>query len=259
METVAAAGARRPPRHRHSLGIRLSVSERQPSAASHGLFVTGTDTGVGKTLVASALLRAFALSGLRAVGMKPVATGCLVDAPARANEDVAALIAASNVSVPVGLLNPYCFEPPIAPHIAARRAGTTISLARIQECFRSLSAVADRVVVEGAGGLLVPLTMDEDWADLVSYLELSVVLVVAMRLGCLNHALLTAEAIRGRGLPFAGWVANCIDPNMPCFEDNLDTLRRKLPAPLIAVMPYAPDDARACAAMNPDLLAARNP
>jgi dethiobiotin synthetase len=232
---------------------------RQPPVVSPGLFVTGTDTGVGKTLVASALLRAFALSGLRAVGMKPVATGCLVDAPDRANEDVAALIAASNVSVPVGLLNPYCFEPAIAPHIAARRAGTTISLAKIHQCYRSLYGMADRVVVEGAGGLLVPLTTDEDWGDLVRYLDLSVVLVVGMRLGCLNHALLTAEVIHGRGLPFAGWVANRIDPAMHCFEDNLDTLRRKLPAPLIAVMPYAPDDAGACAAMNPELLTARNP
>jgi dethiobiotin synthetase len=235
------------------------LTSLQPSVVSHGLFVTGTDTGVGKTLIASALLRAFALSGLRTVGMKPVATGCLVNAPDRGNEDVAALIAASNVSVPVGLLNPYCFEPAIAPHIAARQAGTTISLAKIHECYRSLSAVADRVVVEGAGGLLVPLTTDQDWGDLVRYLELSVVLVVGMRLGCLNHALLTAEVIRSRGLPFAGWVANRIDSTMDCFEDNLDTLRQKLPAPLIAVVPYAPDDACACAAMNPDLLTVRNP
>jgi dethiobiotin synthetase len=232
------------------------LTSHQSPVTSSGLFITGTDTGVGKTLIASALLRAFALSGLRAVGMKPVATGCLVDAPDRANEDVAALVAASNVSVPIDLLNPYCFEPAIAPHIAARQAGTTISLAKIHECYRSLSGIADRVVVEGAGGLLVPLTKDEDWGDLVRCLELSVVLVVGMRLGCLNHALLTAEAIRGRDLPFAGWVANRIDPAMPCFEDNLDTLRRKLPAPLIAVMPYAPDNACACAAMNPDLLTA---
>ena len=235
------------------------MTDRQPSIVSRGFFVTGTDTGVGKTLIASALLRAFALSGLRAVGMKPVATGCLVTAPDRANEDVAALMAASNVRVPVDLLNPYCFEPAIAPHIAARRAGTTISLAKIHECYRSLSSMADRVVVEGAGGLLVPLTTDEDWGDLVRDLELPVVLVVGMRLGCLNHALLTAEVIRSRGLPFAGWVANRIDSTMHCFEDNLETLRQKLPAPLIAVVPYAPDDECACAAMNPDLLTARNP
>ena len=226
---------------------------------SPGFFVTGTDTGIGKTLVASALLRAFALSGMRAVGMKPVATGCRADARDRANEDVAALIAASNVGAPIDLVNPYCFAPAIAPHIAARQAGMTISLMHIRDSYRALTTLADRVVVEGAGGLLVPLSPQQDWGDLVSLLELSVVLVVGMRLGCLNHALLTAEAIRSRGLPFAGWVANRIDSTLPFFEDNLETLRLKLPAPLIATMPFAPDDARACAAINPDLLVARDP
>ena len=226
---------------------------------SPGFFVTGTDTGIGKTLVASALLRAFALSGMRAVGMKPVATGCRADARDRANEDVAALIAASNVGAPIDLVNPYCFAPAIAPHIAATQAGMTISLMHIRDSYRALTTLADRVVVEGAGGLLVPLSPQQDWGDLVSLLELSVVLVVGMRLGCLNHALLTAEAIRSRGLPFAGWVANRIDSTLPFFEDNLETLRLKLPAPLIATMPFAPDDARACAAINPDLLVARDP
>lgn len=225
----------------------------------HGIFVTGTDTNVGKTLVASALLRSFVLSGLRAVGMKPVATGCRADGPDRSNEDVAALIAASNVRVPVDLINPYCFEPAIAPHLAAQQAGSTISLARVRECYLALASRADRVVVEGAGGLLVPLSAREDFCDLALDLDLSVVLVVGMRLGCLNHALLTAEAIRSRGLPFAGWVANRIDSAMPFFEDNLETLRQKLPAPLIAVMPFAPDKAQACAALNLGLLAARHP
>jgi dethiobiotin synthetase len=230
-----------------------------PSVTNAGIFVTGTDTGVGKTLVASALLRAFALSGLRAVGMKPVATGCRLDAHDRANEDVAALTAASNISVPIDLINPYCFEPAIAPHLAAQQAGSSISLTRIRQCYLSLASRADRVVVEGAGGLLVPLSPREDWGDLVRFLDLSVVLVVGMRLGCLNHALLTAEAIRSRGLPFAGWVANRIDSAMPFFEDNLETLRQKLAAPLIAIVPFAPGSARACAAMNLGLLAARHP
>ena len=225
----------------------------------HGIFVTGTDTSVGKTLIASALLGAFALSGLRAVGMKPVATGCHSDAPGRANEDVASLVAASNVSVPVDLINPYCFEPAIAPHLAAQQAGNLISLERVRECYLALASQADRVVVEGAGGLLVPLSAREDFCDLVRALDLSVVLVVGMRLGCLNHALLTAEAIRSRGLPFAGWVANRIDSRMPFFEENLETLRQKLPAPLIAVMPFAPDKAQACAALNLGLLAATHP
>ncbi|MEO8156262.1 MAG: dethiobiotin synthase [Betaproteobacteria bacterium] len=224
-----------------------------PVSAS-GLFITGTDTGCGKTLVAAALLRAFAASGMRAVGMKPVATGCRTDAHDRANEDVAALLSASNVSAPINLINPYCFEPPIAPHIAAQCAGTTISLVHIRECYRALAKLADRVVVEGAGGLLVPLGPQEDWGDLARLIELPVLLVVGMRLGCLNHALLTAEAIRSRGLVFAGWVANRIDPTMSFFEENLETLRGKLPAPLVAIMPFAPDQAQACAVLNPDLL-----
>ena len=234
------------------------MTHHQSLVTSHGLFITGTDTGAGKTFVASVLLRAFAQSGLRAVGMKPVATGCRAGAHDRANEDVAALLAASNVHAAIDLVNPYCFEPAIAPHLAAQRAGCTISLARICECYLALAGLADRVVVEGAGGLLVPLGPREDWRDLVELLDLSVVLIVGMRLGCLNHALLTAEAIRSRGLPFAGWVANRIDPNMPCFDDNVETLRRKLSAPLIGIMPFAPDDAQALAAMNTDTMIARN-
>lgn len=218
------------------------------------LFVTGTDTGIGKTLVACALLRSFAVSGLRAVGMKPVATGCRADALDRANEDIAMLVAASNIRAPVELINPYCFAPPIAPHLATQQAGTVISLERIGECYRSLAGLADRVVVEGAGGLLVPLGAAQDFGDLVLRLELSIVLVVGMRLGCLNHALLTAQAVRHRGLPFAGWVANRIEPHMPFFEENLQTLKDRLAAPLIGVVPFAPDDAQARAAIDLNLL-----
>jgi dethiobiotin synthetase len=232
----------------------LAPTSHQSRVTNRSLFVTGTDTGVGKTLVACALLRAFVLSGLRAVGMKPVATGGQADANDRGNEDVVALIAASNVLAPIDLINPYCFKPAIAPHIAAQHAGIPISLTKIGDCYRSLEKLADRVVVEGAGGLLVPLGPRDDWSDLVRLLGLSVVLVVGMRLGCLNHALLTAEAIRSRGLPFAGWVANRIDSAMPLFEDNLETLRQRMPAPLLAIMPFAPDEARACAAMNLGLL-----
>ncbi len=186
--------------------------------------------------------------------MKPVATGCTGAASDRANEDVAALIAASNVPAPIDLINPYCFEPAMAPHLAARQTGTEVSLERIRESYLALTGRADRVVVEGAGGLLVPLNMREDFRDLVESLQIPVVLVVGMRLGCLNHARLTAEALRARGLPFAGWVANRIDSGMTCFDENLDTLRTMLPAPLIAVIPFAPDDASASGAINVDLL-----
>ncbi|HEX4328983.1 MAG TPA: dethiobiotin synthase, partial [Burkholderiales bacterium] len=183
-------------------------------------FVTGTDTGVGKSLVAAALLHACRARGYTTVGMKPVAAGCeLIDGEWR-NEDVEALIAASSVAAPRELVNPYLFRPPIAPHIAAAEASVLISSAHIAQCCAQLAALAQSVVVEGAGGFLVPLGKTEDMGDLAKVLGLPVVLVVGMRLGCLNHALLSAEAIRARGLTLAGWVANRIDPEMPRFEEN---------------------------------------
>lgn len=208
-----------------------------------GVFITGTDTGVGKTLIAAALLRALAIRGVRAVGMKPVAAGCAPTAHGLRNEDVTALAGASNVEAPIDLINPYRFEPAIAPHLAAAQAGVTISLARIRDAFVALSAMARWVVVEGAGGLLVPLNDREDFADLAGLLELPVLLVVGMRLGCLNHALLTAEAIRGRGLRLSGWVANCLEAAMPAFEENVQALRRRLGAPLLGTVPFGTQDA----------------
>ena len=211
-----------------------------PSPLSpHGIFVTGTDTGVGKTRVATALLRAFARRGLRAVGMKPVAAGCERIDGALVSEDVAALAAASNVTLPVDLINPYRFQPALAPHLAAELAGETISLQRIGDAYVALAARADRVVVEGAGGFLVPLNEREDFGDLARLLELPVLLVVGMRLGCLNHALLTAEAVQRRGLQFAGWVANRLDATTPGFEQNVQTLCKRLDAPLLGIVPFA--------------------
>jgi dethiobiotin synthetase len=207
--------------------------------APHGIFVTGTDTGVGKTRVATALLRAFARRGLRAVGMKPVAAGCERIDGALVSEDVVALAAASNVNLPVDLINPYRFQPAIAPHLAAELAGETISLQRIRDAYVALAARADRVVVEGAGGFLVPLNEREDFGDLARLLELPVLLVVGMRLGCLNHALLTAEAVRRRGLQFAGWVANRLDATTPAVEQNVQTLCKRLDAPLLGIVPFA--------------------
>lgn len=213
----------------------------------HGIFVTGTDTGVGKTRVATALLRAFARRGLRAVGMKPVAAGCERIDGALVSEDVAALAAASNMNLPVDLINPYRFQPAIAPHLAAELAGETISLQRIRDAYVALAARADRVVVEGAGGFLVPLNEREDFGDLARLLELPVLLVVGMRLGCLNHALLTAEAVQRRGLQFAGWVANRLDAQMSAFEQNVQTLRERLGAPLLGTVPFGVEDAEAAA------------
>lgn len=198
-------------------------------------FITGTDTGVGKTHVTCALLHASRQRGWRALGMKPVAAGVETDGH---NTDVTQLQAASSVLMPTTLVNPFLYTPPIAPHIAAAEAGRPIALAPILDAFAQLQRAADLVWVEGVGGFRVPLGMDWDTADLAQALRLPVVLVVGMRLGCLNHALLTAEAIIRRGLLLAGWVANCIDPDMSRIAENLDSLRTRLDAPLLGVLPH---------------------
>ncbi|MCL6557104.1 MAG: dethiobiotin synthase [Burkholderiales bacterium] len=203
-------------------------------------FVTGTDTGVGKTLVAAALLAASVRQGWRAVGMKPVAAGGEPAPGGLRFGDVETLIEAGNVAAPRDWVNPYALAEPIAPHIAARHAGVKLDLAHMARCFRQLAALADVVVVEGAGGFLVPLDEETTLADLALRLELPVVLVVGMRLGCLNHALLTVEAIARRGLVLAGWVANRIDREMAAFPENLATLKQRIPAPLLGVIPFFP-------------------
>ena len=205
----------------------------------HGLFITGTDTGVGKSLVACALLHAYAARGLRVIGMKPVAAGAAFVNGAWVNEDVEQLLAASNVRAPLKAVNPYCFEQAIAPHIAASINKNTIKINKLQEKYAHLSVLADVVVVEGAGGFCVPLNDHETSADLARALALPVVLVVGMRLGCLNHALLTAEAIRARGLTLVGWVANHIDAAMPQADANVASLEARLNAPLIARIAYS--------------------
>ena len=210
------------------------MANHESRIANHGFFVTGTDTGVGKTLVACALLRAFAASGLRTVGMKPVAAGAQLHGARLVNEDVVALKAASSVAAPDELVNPYCFAPPIAPHIAAAQAGVAIDLERVRSAYRSLSQIADCVIVEGAGGFYVPLGPQVGTADLARALDLPVVMTVGLRLGCLNHALLTAEAVRACGLVLAGWVANEIVPDMPSASANVAALEERLNAPLIA-------------------------
>ncbi len=205
----------------------------------HGFFVTGTDTGVGKTLVACALLAGFGGRGMKAVGMKPVACGVEPVSGNLVNDDVERLIGAGNVAAPREHVNPYCFAPPIAPHIAARQAGVTIALDRVEQSFRALAAQADVVVVEGVGGFLVPLGPGTDSAQLAARLALPVVLVVGMRLGCLNHALLTAREVAGSGLKLAGWVANHIDPQMAAADDNVRALEERIGAPRIARILFA--------------------
>jgi dethiobiotin synthetase len=203
-----------------------------------GCFVTGTDTGVGKTLVAAALLHALAAHHPRVAGMKPVAAGVVRMGEAWVSEDVVALRAASTCEVPPELDNPILLPDALSPHIAAGRAGVRIDIDHLVACYRELARRADAVVVEGAGGFHVPLSQSTTGADLAQALALPVVLVVGVRLGCLNHALLTAEAIRARGLALAGWVANRIDPQMPAQDDNIAWLRRQLAAPLLADIAY---------------------
>ncbi|QBM27149.1 dethiobiotin synthase [Hydrogenophaga pseudoflava] len=206
-------------------------------------FVTGTDTGVGKTLVSCALLHALARRHPRVVGMKPVAAGLVQTPDGWDSEDAIALRAASTVGVPPALDNPVRLPDPLSPHLAAERAGTRIDIPHLVACQRELAQHADAMVVEGAGGFLVPLSPEHTGADLAQALGLPVLLVVGLRLGCLNHALLSAEAIRARGLPLAGWVANRIDPGMAAADDNIAFLRQRLGAPLLADIAHsaAPD------------------
>lgn len=205
---------------------------------AHGFFVTGTDTGVGKSLVSAALLHAFAGLGYRVVGMKPVAAGADQVDGVWCNEDVLQLQAAANVAAEPAWVNPYLLRTPVAPHIAADHQGVAIELPRIRDAYEHLAALADVVIVEGAGGFRVPLSATRDSADLAQYLALPIILVVGMRLGCINHALLTAEAIDARGLKLAGWVANRLDPGMAAYAENLTALRQRLQCPLLAELPH---------------------
>jgi dethiobiotin synthetase len=217
-------------------------------------FVTGTDTGVGKTLCSAALLHALARRHARVVGMKPVAAGLVEHQGQWVSEDVLVLRAASTLAVPGGLDNPVALPEPLSPHLAARHAGRSVRMTDLLAPARALQAQADALVVEGAGGWRVPLNDDETLADFAKALAAPVVLVVGLRLGCLNHALLTAEAIRRDGLPLAGWVANRIDPAMAAADENLAHLRDKLGAPLLGVVPWAatPDPARITLALPED-------
>lgn len=207
------------------------------SRARIAWFVTGTDTGIGKTLVSCAMLHALRGRGLCALGMKPIAAGIDADGT---NEDVELLRAASSLQVEPALVNPYLLRQPIAPHLAAATEGVSLGLPAIRAAFDALAQQADAVVVEGCGGFLVPLDDTRDTADLALCLGLPVVLVVGMRLGCLNHALLTQEAIARRGLTLAGWVANRVDSQMLHFDGNLAALEARIAAPLLGVLPYQP-------------------
>jgi dethiobiotin synthetase len=217
---------------------RTNVSGSAPK----GLFIAGTDTGVGKTHVALALVRGLVRSGKRVAAMKPVAAGATRTPDGLRNDDALQLASVANVSVPYETLNPFCLEPPVSPHIAAEQAGIVIDPEVICRKFRELATGADAVIVEGAGGWLAPISRTRTMEEVAQALRLPILMVVGLRLGCLSHALLTARAVRASGLPLAHWVANEIDPRFEQAAENIALLSAALGPPL-AVVP----DSRAAA------------
>lgn len=209
---------------------------------TRGFFVTGTDTGIGKTSVSLGLMQLLQSQGHVVTGMKPVASGCQATPAGLVNEDALKLQAQASFSVPYQQVNPYAFERPIAPHLAAREQGVNIELPVIEEALDALTQSADRVVVEGVGGWLVPINQGQTMADVALAISLPVVLVVGVRLGCINHALLTAAAIDKAGVAFAGWIANRLDPDCEAADENVAALRERLAAPFMGELRYAQDD-----------------
>ena len=207
---------------------------------TRGLFVTGTDTGVGKTVIACALVRSLAARGERVGVMKPIASGGARTREGLRNEDALALMEASNIALPYPKVNPYCFEPPVSPHIAAKEAMIDIDIGTIRAEYAAIQAVSDRVIVEGAGGWFAPIGERDSMADLARALEAPALLVVGLRLGCLNHAELTYRAIGSSGVAFAGWIANALSDPLEREAENLATLERRLGAAPLAVVRHVP-------------------
>lgn len=220
----------------------LFLHTNRPASADQrngvGVFITGTDTEIGKTLVSATLLAALNGAGLRSVGMKPVASGCTETAKGLRNADAEMLIAHSAIKANYATVNPFAFRDPIAPHLAAQDVGTVIRLDVIGNAYGTLAEHADVVVVEGVGGWSVPLAPSLMLAELPRALKLPVILVVGLRLGCLNHAMLSARSIEADGCELIGWIGNHVDPEMARVGDNLATLHEKLDAPCLGVLPY---------------------
>ena len=206
---------------------------------SQAYFIAGTDTDVGKTTIAAGLLHAAMQSGLSTLAAKPVASGCMVTPRGLRNSDALALIDESSVKLPYEAVNPFAFEPAIAPHVAAHEAGVVLSVPVLRDAMQQVLAQhADFTLIEGAGGWRVPLSDHANLSDLAIALKLPVILVVGVRLGCINHALLSAEAIKRDGLQLAGWVANIVDPRISRLEENLSSLAERLPAPCLGRVPW---------------------
>jgi len=219
-----------------------------------GVFVTGTDTGVGKTRVACALVARAAAEGVRVAGLKPISAGLEPTPAGPRHADALALMAVNPIALAYDEVNPFALGEPIAPHLAAAAEGRALARDTVAGSVRAVAARLEAVVVEGVGGFVVPLGPGWDTADLAQDLGLPVVLVVGLRLGCLNHALLTREAIARRGLPFAGWVGSAIDPGFARAAENLAALTMLLEAPALGVLPHAPGEAPAATARHLDRL-----
>lgn len=220
--------------------------------ATCAYFVTGTDTDIGKTLVSATMLHVLAENGIRAAGMKPVAAGAFQRDGVWRNSDADALAAAASVALPRELTTPYLLREPASPHIAAAMEGVEINPQHILACYDRVAGMADAVVVEGVGGFRVPLNDRYDTADFAQQLGLPVVMVVGLRLGCINHALLTAEAIAARGLKLVGWVGNVVDLAMQHGIANVETISARLQAPLLGCVPRLPVALPAAAAAHLD-------
>lgn len=219
------------------------------------VFISGTDTEVGKTWVSTALLHTLNGAGLRAVGMKPVASGCEEAGGALRNADALALIGASHGTIDYATCNPYALREAVAPHLAAQRSGVVIELEPIRRCHDVLQAGADVVVVEGAGGWAVPLAPGLMQGDIPRMLQLPVILVVGLRLGCINHALLSARAIVADGCRLLGWIGNAVDARQPLQRENIATLRALLPAPCLGLLAHGAGTDENRAALAPALAA----
>ena len=217
-------------------------------------FITGTDTEIGKTTLSSVINRALVAKGFRTAAMKPVAAGAVMVDGVLHNEDVDALVSAANVSLPTGLVCPYLLRTPVSPNLSASQDGRTIDIPHIVDCYRKIRQKAEAVIVEGVGGFLVPFSRNTSSADLAEQLGLPVIMVVGLKLGCISHALLTAEAIRARGLTLAGWIANRVDPDMAFSEGNIETLENWLDAPRLGTMPHLKTFKRAGQYLDLDIL-----
>ena len=206
-----------------------------------GIFITGTDTGIGKTTVALGLMTALKEKGITVAAMKPVSAGCVKTEDGLRNEDAVRLMQQSSIDVPYEVVNPYAFEPPVAPHVAAEKTGISIDVGLIKERYEEIAQRADVIVVEGAGGWLVPINENKTMADVAKALSLDVLTVVGIRLGCLNHALLTVNNIETNRCHHLGWIANIVSDDMECFAENIQALCERIKVPMLDKIEYGQD------------------